>query len=524
MDGAAAPPPLERVDVRPREDLFGDEGVLKTRLVDGVGFRHPKEGDDVQLSLKVSTSDGGVTIDERADVRYTLCSASGASSEPLGVLGRTVEKALCGMKRGEKASLSCKSAYAYGALRPEDVSLELSLGWIYELRDVSLAKDGSLLKKPISDGESWETPSEASKVEITVETVTDAAGVAIPGFSGPLALEFAVGNGEVCDALECAVANMRKGERALVTSTNSMLWRDTRLGLDALQADHISVVVRLQDFSDCQAPSAMSEGEKIEFAQQRKDVGASLIKQGRPAMALERYKKVTDIFDHACVDSFKVLNRLRALELQRTCELNKAACFLKLGDFLGAKSSCDTVLKEDGTNVKALFRRATAHSERMENQEAMQDLARVLLIEPENSEAKQLLARVKRAQKEEDKRSQSMYAKMCIDGKENASTANQKTEGRRPSTEDAGKSDATGAAHAPSSAGSTSWSISAMHAAHGHAKAGRPPKDPNKPQHPGDIAFFFPKPPIPVGGEGKEAAPKRCPVTGKEGDCEVEDM
>ena len=46
-----------------------------------------------------------------------------------------------------------------------------------------------------------------------------------------------------------------------------------------------------------------SEEEKIDFANARKDVGARFFKEGRYSMAMERYKKIVDLFNY--VDSYK---------------------------------------------------------------------------------------------------------------------------------------------------------------------------------------------------------------------------
>ena len=52
------------------------------------------------------------------------------------------------------------------------------------------------------------------------------------------------------------------------------------------------------------SPLYRSEEEKIDFAHARKDVGARLFKEGRYSMAMERYKKIVDLFNY--VDSYKV--------------------------------------------------------------------------------------------------------------------------------------------------------------------------------------------------------------------------
>jgi len=48
-------------------------------------------------------------------------------------------------------------------------------------------------------------------------------------------------------------------------------------------------------------------------------------------------------------------------EVKQMCLLNSALCNLRLKRFRNAVNCCDQVLHEDAQNVKALFRRATAH-------------------------------------------------------------------------------------------------------------------------------------------------------------------
>lgn len=211
-------------------------------------------------------------------------------------------------------------------------------------------------------------------------------------------------------------------------------------------------------------PSPRSEEEKIDFATARKEVGTRLFKEGRYPLAMERYKKIVDLFSY--IESFKVRqmnlffflvwkrhtsftnffsgqivgivcspslllrnfictwdhdahtwqddeNKAKAKELKKVCKLNRAACQLKLKLFSEAKASCDTVLKDDAHNVKALFRRAQAHFGLKSFMECTFDVKKVLELEPQNREARALAKEVQKAQKEEDQKSKGMFGKMC---------------------------------------------------------------------------------------------------------------
>merc|ERR1719230_189383 len=99
--------------------------------------------------------------------------------------------------------------------------------------------------------------------------------------------------------------------------------------------------------------------------------------------------------------------KARAAALKHTVEMNKAACYLQLGEATLALATCNTILETDRNNSKILLRRAKAHFSRHEPSAALKDLERVLELDPENSEAKSLVPQVKRAQKVLDKESTS---------------------------------------------------------------------------------------------------------------------
>ena len=130
----------------------------------------------------------------------------------------------------------------------------------------------------------------------------------------------------------------------------------------------------------------------------------------------------------------------KAKDLKFTCELNKAACYLKLQMFAEAKVACRVALDEQGRNVKAIFRRAQAGLYRniskppngskrlLPNKlleevaafqaemglknftECISDCKRVLQLDAENRDAKVLLRQAVGEQKEADKKSKAVFA------------------------------------------------------------------------------------------------------------------
>lgn len=374
-----------------KDDLFGDEGAIKTQLKEGSGWRTPNDGKEVLLSLKAKAPDDTV-VEEKSQIEYVL------SSDALGELGKVVDKVLLNMKKDEEVAVKCTKDYFLGDKYPEGGTVEVTLHEMYDVKDVSFAKDKSTMKKQIKEGEGYESPKDGCKVTLKVE---------VAGASKTL--EFTAGNGEVCDALEGAVLEMKQGERAVLTCTRASSCTEPQLGLTP--DGETIMTLELVEFEKQKDQWEMSEEEKVQRGQERKDVGSNLFKQGRIELALERYKKVMDLFNY--IDNFKEENKTKAKELKKLCDLNKAACHLKLKQHQDAKRCCNNVLKEEGEHLKALFRRAQAAFGLYEYSDCMRDIKRILELDPSNREAKALYKQAQIGQKEEDKKVKGMFTKMC---------------------------------------------------------------------------------------------------------------
>lgn len=397
---------VELISWEAKDDVFQDEGVFKNQLKKGTGWKNPKKDDEVMISVKAVAADG-TQIEERNDLEYTI------GSEALGSISKACEKILLGMKKGEEMELKCSKDYAYGETHPDGATITLKLLEMYETKDVSFVKDKSIMKKQIKEGADWETPKDTSKVKLSVEAVS-IGGTPLAGFVAKV-LEFSAGSGEVCDALECAVAEMKKGEKAVLTVSSPADVVEEQIGLKDVvaTADSRRVVLslELQEFEKAKDTWDMSEEEKVAFGTARKEVGSALFKAGRLQLALQRYNKVVDLYSN--IDKFKEENKTKAKELKKSCELNKSACYIKLKDFAKVKTACTAILKDDRCNVKALFRNAQADFEFKNFADCMRGCKKVVEADPNNREARALLKQAQAGQKEEDKQSKGLFANMC---------------------------------------------------------------------------------------------------------------
>merc|ERR1711907_857666 len=142
------------------------------------------------------------------------------------------------------------------------------------------------MKKQVVEGEGWDKPKDCTKVKLKVDAATDGSK-ALPGFS-PKTLEFTAGNGEVCDAIECAVSEMKLKETAVLTCTDHLLASEEQLGLKGVSADTVVLTLELLEFEKTTDTWNMSEDEKVAHGTNRKDAGSNLFRAGRTRMALER--------------------------------------------------------------------------------------------------------------------------------------------------------------------------------------------------------------------------------------------
>ncbi|CAN7126854.1 unnamed protein product [Brassica rapa subsp. narinosa] len=118
-------------------------------------------------------------------------------------------------------------------------------------------------------------------------------------------------------------------------------------------------------------------------------------------------EQVIDGLDRAVM---KMKKQAKALKV--ACNLNDAACKLKLQDYKQAEMLCTKVLELESTNVKALYKRAQAYMELADFDLAEFDVKKALEIDPNNREVKVEQRRLKEKMKEFNKKEAKFYGNM----------------------------------------------------------------------------------------------------------------
>lgn len=266
------------------------------------------------------------------------------------------------------------------------------------------------MKKRIVEGLGKEKVRDTARISLRVESVTANTDKLLES-SLPRDIAFVAGDGDVCDALECSVVEMREGEEAVIRCSKPEWCAGGLLGLSAQMDPPVLIKVKMLSFERVKERWDMTDAERLERCQNRKAKAGDLVKCGRIHLAAHHYDTIAGFFERA--EHFRdEEHQSSGRELRRLARLNRALCMLKLCDWKAAKALCNTVLKEGPEIPKALFRRGVAEVELKEYPEAIVDLQCCLDIE-DNADARRLLQRARRLLKETEKKQTLVFAGMC---------------------------------------------------------------------------------------------------------------
>ncbi|KAH9642323.1 hypothetical protein HF086_009687 [Spodoptera exigua] len=163
---------------------------------------------------------------------------------------------------------------------------------------------------------------------------------------------------------------------------------------DGTVMKEITCKIELKEVTEEQLISDWSWERLYEAAVHHKERGVDLIKQGRTADAFRRFNKALKMLIAIEPVDPKVVSEQVVkdmIELKVKLYNNLAHCQLQYDEYEAAIELCEKALKFDPVNVKALYRKCTAHSGLHMYEEAWKDIQEALRIEP-NDKAAQLKA------------------------------------------------------------------------------------------------------------------------------------
>ncbi|KAG6731056.1 hypothetical protein I3842_01G110900 [Carya illinoinensis] len=432
------------------KDICKDGGILKKILTEGEKWENPKDLDEVFVKYEARLEDGilisksdGVEFNvgngkpnfihiggslraiQTKSSKMTLLTTSGPSSSQTASLATLIasyfypalSKSIKTMKKGETVLLIVKPQYAFGesgrpasgdeGAVPSNATLQITIELIFWKAVSDITKDKKVLKKIWKEGEGYERPNDGAVVQVKLIGKLDDGTIFTKKGHEEEPFQFKVD--EVVDELDRVVKKMKKGEVALVTIQPEYAFEpsETQQELAIIPANAtVDYEVELLSFVK------MNTQEKIEAAGKKKEEGNALFKATKYERASKQYEKAVRFIDHDF--SFSDEEKKQAKVLKITCNLNNAACKLKLKDYKQAERLCTKVLEIDSRNVKALYRRAQACIQLVNLDLAELDIKKALEIDPDNMDVKLEYKILKEKVREYNKKDARFYGTIFL--------------------------------------------------------------------------------------------------------------
>ncbi|XP_074268499.1 peptidyl-prolyl cis-trans isomerase FKBP62-like [Silene latifolia] len=397
------------------KDICKDGGIFKKILREGEKWENPKDADEVFVKYEAHLEDG--TLVGKSDgVEFTV--SDGHFCPALSTAVKT-------MKKGEKVLLSVKPQYGFGeqgkpasgdaSAVPPNATLEITLELVSWKTVSNVTDDKKVVKKILKEGEGYERPNEGAVVKLKlIGKLQDGTVFFKKGHEdGEEPFEFKTDEEQVIDGLDRAVVTMKKGEVALVTIAPEYAFGSSESKQDLAvvpPSSSVTYEIELVSFEKDKESWDMSTPEKIEAAGKKKEEGNVLFKAGKYVRASKRYEKAVKYIEYDT--SFSDDEKKQCKTLKVSCNLNNAACKLKLKDYKAAEKLCTKVLELDSVNVKALYRRAQAYIHLADLELAELDIKKALEIDPDNREVKLEYKTLREKIKEYNRKDAQLYGKM----------------------------------------------------------------------------------------------------------------
>ncbi|MBA0681354.1 hypothetical protein Goari_023166 [Gossypium aridum] len=396
------------------KDICQDGGIFKKILVEGEKLQNPKDLDEVFVKYEVCLEDGTL-VSKSHGVEFTVGD---------GYFCPAFAEAVKTMKKGEQVLLTVKPQYACGedgrsavdseGAVPLNATLHIALELVSWKSVAHITKDKKILKKILKEGEGYDRPYNGTMVQ--AGGWDDLCEKGHDEGSFEFKVDEVVLNwmtfvaGQVIDGLEKTVKTMKKGEHALTTIQPEYAFGSSESQQELAVVPANSTVyyeVELVSFVKEKESWEMNAPEKIEASGKKKEEGNVLFTAGNIERASKRYEKAVRYIEHDY--SFNHEEQQQSKLLKVTCNLNNAACQLKLKDYKQAEELCTKVLELESRNVKAPYRRAQAYIQLVDLDLAEADIKKALEIDPGNRELKMGYRVLKEKMREYNKKDAQFY-------------------------------------------------------------------------------------------------------------------
>ncbi|KAL5556969.1 hypothetical protein UlMin_039205 [Ulmus minor] len=302
------------------------------------------------------------------------------------------------MKKGHKVLLTVKPQYGFGEKGkpaigsegsvPPNKNLEITLELVSWKIVSEVTDDIKFIKKIVKEGEGYEHPNEGAIVKFP-----DLIWI----LHLPMKLTGKLQDGiQVIEGLDRAVLTIKKGGVALLSIAPEYAFCSSESRQELVVVPTNSTIyydVELVSFEMDKESWDLNTEEKVVAASRKKKEGNVLFKVGKYARASKRYDKAVKFIEYDI--SFSEEEKKQAKALKVACNLNNAACKLKLEDYKQFEKLCTEAYIQLADLDLAEF-----------------DIKKVLEIDLENRDVKLEYKKLKEKLKEYNKKEAKFYGNM----------------------------------------------------------------------------------------------------------------
>jgi len=244
-----------------------------------------------------------------------------------------------------------------------------------EKMEIDISGDGGVTKVVLQEGEGdYPQAGDEIKAHYVGTLASDGSEFDSSRKRGQ-PFKFVLGQGQVIKGWDLGFANMKKGEKAVLTIASQYGYGDAGSPPNIPGKATLKFEVELLEFGPKQKEKwEMSGQEKLAESENWKDKGNGLFKSGEYKKACEAYEEGLTFVEQFYESDEELKKKVQDMEV--VLRLNAAQSYINAHDYPKAISMCSQVLKKDPNNFKALLRRGTAYSAFGFIPEAKADLAK----------------------------------------------------------------------------------------------------------------------------------------------------
>ncbi|XP_076436351.1 FK506-binding protein-like [Babylonia areolata] len=235
--------------------------------------------------------------------------------------------------------------------------------------------EGVCEKRVVQKGEGLCGPVWGASCTVTIQCASDLDLSHLGYSAGQSTVQLGEGVTPMSCLIDAALMSMKKGETAEVCVS----------GLKNLEGQFVFHIT-LHHFTSATPSWRLTPAEKCASAAAHKEKGAKLFKEGNVFAAFSQFRIAVrillSILPYYFEDDESAAKSHQQLLCQ--CYLNLAACQMKSGHHGHVITNCTQALNLDPSNVKAMFRRASANVSLGNYLLAQEDLEMGLKKEPNN--------------------------------------------------------------------------------------------------------------------------------------------